>query len=178
VSDALTPDVSDVEAYARKLAAGQVKREPGSLPPHYPTCFGCGPDSEYGMHVVARKVGDEIHTTYTFSAKHSGAPGIAHGGTVAALVDDVCGFLLFVVQAPAVTRKLEVEYLKPVLVGVPYDLVAKVDRFEGRKLFVSCEGRSPEGVLTFRGNGLFLVVDVSHFDQGAGSGEGQPPVAL
>jgi acyl-coenzyme A thioesterase PaaI-like protein len=171
--------VSDaVEEYARKLAAGEIKREPGSLPPHYPTCFGCGPDAEFGMHVVARKVGEEIHTTYTFSPKHSGAPGIAHGGTVAALVDDVCGFLLFVVQAPAVTRKLEVEYLKPVLVGVAYDLVAKVERFEGRKLFVSCEGRNPEGVLTFRGGGLFLVVDVSHFDQGAGSGEGQPPVAL
>ena len=75
------------------------KREPGSLPPHYPTCFGCGPDAEFGMHVVARKVGEEIHATYTFSPKHSGAPGIAHGGTVAALVDDVCGFLLFVVQA-------------------------------------------------------------------------------
>jgi acyl-coenzyme A thioesterase PaaI-like protein len=169
---------STVEEYARRLAAGEVKREPGTLPPHYPTCFGCGPESEYGLHVVARKVGDEIHAQYTFGAKHSGAPGIAHGGTVAALVDDVCGFLLFVVQQPAVTRKLEVEYLKPVLVGVPYDLVAKVDSFEGRKLFVSIEGRSPDGVLTFRGGGLFLVVDVSHFAQGATSGDGQSPIAL
>ena len=110
--------------------------------------------------------------------KHSGAPGIAHGGTVAALVDDVCGFLLFVVRKPAVTRKLEVEYLKPVLVGVRYDLVAKVDSFEGRKLFVSCEGRGPGGELTFRGGGLFLTVDVSHFDAGTSSREGEPPVAL
>jgi len=171
--------VSDsVRDYEEHLKAGRVERLPGALPPHYPTCFGCGPESEYGLHVVARKVGDEIHATYTFSAKHSGAPGIAHGGTVAALVDDVCGFLLFVVQQPAVTRKLEVEYLKPVLIGVPYDLVAKVDTFEGRKLFVSCEGRTSEGELTFRGGGLFLVVDVSHFDQGSRSGEGQPPIAL
>jgi acyl-coenzyme A thioesterase PaaI-like protein len=167
-----------VRAYEDKLRSGQVERAPGSLPPHYPTCFGCGPEAEYGLHVVARKVGEEIRTTYTFGARHSGAPGIAHGGTVAALVDDVCGFLLFVVRQPAVTRKLEVEYLKPVLVGVPYDVVAKVDRFEGRKLFVSCEGRNPDGELVFRGGGLFLVVDVSHFDQGLTSGEGQSPVAL
>ena len=158
--------------------AGEVDRPPGTLPPHYPTCFGCGPESEFGLHVVARIDGDEIRATYTFSPKHSGAPGIAHGGTVAALVDDVCGFLLFVVREPAVTRKLEVEYLKPVLIGVPYDLVAKVERREGRKLFVSCEGHSPDGVLTFRGGGLFLVVDVSHFDLGTTSGEGQSPVAL
>ena len=169
--------MSEVERYGEQLRAGLVEREPGALPPHYPTCFGCGPDSEYGMHVVCRLVGDEIHTTYTFSDKHSGAPGIAHGGTVAALVDDVCGFLLFVVREPAVTRKLEVEYLKPVLVGVPYDLVARLDRRDGRKLFISCEGRAADGTLTFRGNGLFLIVDVAHFEL-AGPGTGQPPVAL
>ena len=167
-----------VRDYEDKLRAGLVEREPGALPPHYPTCFGCGPESAFGLHVVARKVGDEIHASYAFSPRHAGAPGIAHGGTVAALVDDVCGFLLFVVRKPAVTRKLEVEYLKPVLVGTTYDVVAKVDSFEGRKLFVSCEGRGPDGVLTFRGGGLFLTVDVSHFDQGTSSGEGQPPVAL
>ena len=171
-------DTPTVDEYAAKLARGEVEREAGTLPPHYPTCFGCGPEAEYGLHVVARMDGDVIRASYTFGSKHSGAPGIAHGGTVAALVDDVCGFLLFVVRQPAVTRKLEVEYLKPVLVGVPYDLVAKVDSFEGRKLFVSLEGRAPDGELTFRGGGLFLVVDVSHFAQGTTSGEGQSPVAL
>lgn len=170
--------MSDVSGYAARLRAGEVERAPGTLPPHYPTCFGCGPESAYGLHVVARQVGEEIHATYTFGAQHAGAPGIAHGGTVAALVDDVCGFLLFVVKQPAVTRTLQVEYLKPVLVGTAYDLVAKVDRFEGRKLFVSCEGTAPDGTLVFRGGGLFLVVDVSHFDQGSTAGEGQSPVAL
>ena len=152
-----------VEKYTEKLRAGTVVREPGALPPHYPTCFGCGPDSEYGLKAVSRMVGDEIHCRYTFSEKHAGAPGIAHGGAVAALVDDVCGFLLFVVREPAVTRHLEVDYLKPVLVGVTYDLVARVERRDGRKLFVSCEGTSTSGAVTFRGGGLFLVVDLSHF---------------
>jgi acyl-coenzyme A thioesterase PaaI-like protein len=171
---------NEVRAHEEALREGRVERAPGALPPHYPTCFGCGPDSEYGLHAVNRKVGDEVHSTYVFSPKHAGAPGIAHGGAVAALVDDVCGGLLFVVREPAVTRKLEVEYLKPVLVGVTYHLVARVDRREGRKLFVSCEGRSDDGTLVFRGGGLFLVVDLAHFDQGTGTaaGEGQPPVAL
>jgi acyl-CoA thioesterase FadM len=93
---------------------------------------------------------------------------------VAAVLDDVCGFLLFVVQQPAVTRTLEVEYLKPVRIGVQYDLVARVERFEGRKLFVRCEAHDPDGVLTFRGGGLFLVVDVSHFETAT---EGPSPVA-
>jgi acyl-coenzyme A thioesterase PaaI-like protein len=126
---------------------------------------------------VTRKVGEEVHCTYTFTSRHEGAPGIAHGGAVAALVDDVCGGLLFVIREPAVTRKLEVEYLKPVLVGATYELAARVDRREGRKLFITCEGRDSEGVLTFRGGGLFLVVDLSHFDKAVGT-EDQPPLAL
>lgn len=169
--------MSDVQRYEAELRRGAVARPPGALPPHYPTCFGCGPEAEYGLHVVCRLDGDDLRTSYTFSDKHSGAPGIAHGGTVAALVDDVCGFSLFLLRKPAVTRKLEVEYLRPVLVGVEYDLVACVDRTEGRKVFVSCEGTSPEGVLTFRGNALFVLVDVSHFSV-ANQPDGQSPMAL
>lgn len=166
----------DLKAYGDKLRSGEADRLPGALPPHWPTCFGCGPEAEAGLHAVTRKVGEQVHCTYAFTSRHEGAPGIAHGGAVAALVDDVCGGLLFVVREPAVTRKLEVEYLRPVLVGVTYDLVARVDRREGRKLFLTCEGRDAEGTLTFRGGGLFLVVELSHFDRAAGAGS--PPIAL
>lgn len=166
-----------VRAYDEQMRAGKVQREPGALPPHWPTCFGCGPEAEAGLHAVTRKVDDEVHCRYTFTARHEGAPGIAHGGAVAALVDDVCGGLLFVVREPAVTRTLNVEYLRPVLVGVTYDLVARVDRRDGRKLFVTCEGTDPDGRLTFRGGGLFLVVDLTHFDA-ATRGDDQAPVAL
>ena len=58
------------------------------------------------------------------------------------------------------------------------DLVATVDRREGRKVFVSAEGTNPDGVLTFRGNALFITVDLSHFDLGATSGDDEKPVAL
>jgi acyl-coenzyme A thioesterase PaaI-like protein len=172
-----------VRDHESRLRSGQVDRRPGFLPPHHPGCFGCGPDSPWGLHVEARIVDGEILARHTFVPEHTGAPGIAHGGMVAALVDDVSGFVLFVVREPAVTRQLEVEYLKPVLIDVPYDLVARVDRREGRKVFVSCEGRNPDGVLTFRGKALFLTVDISHFDQAARdrqrqSPESDPPVAL
>ena len=170
--------MSELQAHHEAIRAGRVRREHGALPPHWPTCFGCGPDAEAGLHAVTRKVGEEVHCTYAFTSRHEGAPGIVHGGAVAALVDDVCGGLLYVVREPAVTRTLNVEYLKPVLVGVTYELVAKVDRREGRKLFLTCEGRDVAGTLTFRGGGLFLVVDLSHFSQGAARGDGQAPVAL
>jgi acyl-coenzyme A thioesterase PaaI-like protein len=169
--------VSEISDWAALLRAGQVDSAPGALPPHYPSCFGCGPQAEYGLHLVCRLDGETLRTSYTFSDKHEGAPGIAHGGAVAALVDDVCGFSLFVIQKPAVTRKLEVEYLRPVLVGVEYDVVARVDRTERRKISVSCVGTAPDGTPTFRGNALFVIVDLSHFDV-VNRPDDQPPVAL
>lgn len=146
------------------------------LPPHYPSCLGCGPDAEQGFHLQVRRDGDEVVAEHVFEPRHGGAPGIAHGGAVATVVDDVLGFLLYVALAPAVTRRLEVDYLKPVLLGTRYQVRARVDRREGRKLFVSCEATDPDGVVAFRGTGLFVVVGLEHFSQ-ATSGDGQEPVA-
>ena len=147
------------------------------LPPHYPTCLGCGPDADEGYHLQVRREGDEMVAEHVFEPRHSGAPGIAHGGAVATVVDDVLGFLLYVVLVPGVTRKLEVEYLKPVLIGVRYTIRAKVDEVDGRKLWFSCSCTDPDGVETFRARGLFLSVRLEHFAQGSSSGGGQNPVA-
>jgi acyl-coenzyme A thioesterase PaaI-like protein len=146
------------------------------LPPHYPTCLGCGPDAEQGFHLEVRRDGDEVVASHVFTPRHSGAPGIAHGGAVAVVLDDVLGYLLYVVRAPGVTRRLEVDYLEPVVTGVPYELRGRIDRRDGRKLWVSCTCTGPGGVAA-RATGLFVVVDVAHFSRALTSGDGQDPVA-
>ena len=146
------------------------------LPPHYPTCLGCGSEAEQGYHLQVRRDGDEVVTEHVFEPRHGGAPGIAHGGAVATVADDVLGFLLYVAEAPAVTRRLEVDYLRPVLVGVPYAVRGRLDRREGRKLFVSCAATGPDGAVVFRATGLFVVVELSHFAV-AGDDPGRSPIA-
>ncbi len=138
------------------------------LPPHYPTCLGCGPDAEHGFHLSARRDGDDVVARHVFTAAQSGGPGIAHGGAVATVVDDLLGYLLYVVRKPGVTRKLEVEYLKPVLVDATYEVRGRVDSVDGRKVWVSCEGTDAAGVVCFRGTGLFLEVPLSHFTDAVG----------
>jgi acyl-coenzyme A thioesterase PaaI-like protein len=164
---------SGVEAYARSLV-GRIDDE--RLPAHWPTCLGCGQDNPSGFHLQVRREGDEVVAEHTFADRHSGAPGIAHGGAVATIVDDVLGFLLYVARIAGVTRHLEVEYLKPVLIGVPYVVRAKVDERDGRKLWVSCACTAPDGTVTFTAKALFLQVKLAHFAN-AVTGEGQDPVA-
>jgi acyl-coenzyme A thioesterase PaaI-like protein len=163
--------------------ASPIEAEPTGdvLPPHYVGCLGCGPQSPHGYHLQVRRDGERsVVAEHLFTVEQTGAPGIAHGGAVATVVDDVLGFLLYVVDDAAVTRRLVVEYLRPVLVGTSYVVRARVDRVEGRKLFFSCEGTGPDGVVAFRGEGLFIVVDVSHFVRHGSpstSGGGHQPVA-
>ncbi|GAC1609972.1 MAG: hypothetical protein NVS3B26_14230 [Mycobacteriales bacterium] len=145
------------------------------LPPHWPTCLGCGPDNDSGFHLQVRREGDHLVAEHTFSDRHSGAPGIAHGGAVATVVDDVLGFLLYVARMAGVTRHLEVDYLKPVLTGVPYVVRARIDSRDGRKLWVSCVCTAPDGTATFTAKALFLEVTLSHFANAVAGAQG--PVA-
>ena len=155
-----------VDAYIEKLRAGEVSRPEGALPPHFPTCFGCGPDAEAGMHLVVGLDGEEVVGEHVFTSAQSGAPSLAHGGMVSALCDDLMGYAVFVVREPGVTRRLEVDFLSPVVVGQPYAVRARIDRRDGRKLFTSCEGAAPDGTVAFRATGLFIVVPLTHFSGG------------
>lgn len=162
----------DLVSYVREVAG---KLDATELPPHWPTCLGCGPDNASGFHLQVRREGDELVAEHTFADRHSGAPGIAHGGAVATVVDDVLGFLLYVARMAGVTRHLEVEYLKPVLTGVPYVVRARVDSRDGRKLWVSCACTAPDGTVTFTAKALFLEVSLSHFTNAVS--DGRDPVA-
>ena len=151
-----------VAIFAALDAVGE--HEPGAvLPPHHPTCLGCGPDSPQGFHLQVRRDGDEVVAEHVFEQRHQGAPGIAHGGAVATVVDDVLGFLLHVARTPGVTRHLSVDYLRPVLVGPTYTVRGRLETRDGRKLWMTGAGTDPDGEVAFTASGLFLAVDVSHF---------------
>lgn len=137
------------------------------LPPHHDHCLACGPENPHGHHLVVHRRGEEVHATHVFDQRHVGAPGIAHGGAVATVLDDLFGFLLYLTGAPAVTRQLDVRYDSPVLLGATYELVARMVRAEDRKLFLEAEMRDPSGGSVAFASALFLRVDVAHFRQGA-----------
>ena len=165
---------ADVREHLRSVADGL--GDDGPLPPHYPTCLGCGPEAAQGFHLQVRRDGEEVVTEHVFEPRHSGAPGIAHGGAVATVVDDVLGFLLYLAGVPGVTRMLQVDYVKPVRVGVPYTVRARVEQRDGRKVWVTCSGRAGDGVEAFRARGLFLAVPLEHFDQVPAPGSPSEPV--
>ena len=76
------------------------------------------------------------------SARHQGAPGLAHGGLLAAAFDEALGSLQWLLQVPSVTAALETDFLLPVPVGSTVHIDARVVGRAGRKIW-SVASRMP-----------------------------------
>ena len=104
---------------------------------------------------------------HSFDTRHVGAPGIAHGGAVATVMDDLFGFLLYVVGTLAVTRTLQVGYRAPVLLGQRYSLRADLLRREGRRLYM--EATMGHGhTIVAEASAVFVAVEHTHFTGSVG----------
>lgn len=141
---------------------------PGAkLSPHFTECFGCGDELPSGLH-MATVVGDEhiIQSTFTVTAEHQGAPGLAHGGLLACAFDEALGTAVGqLLRVPAVTGRLETDFRRPVPVGSTLHIIAKVDGLAGRKIYASAEGRldAEDGPIALRARALFVTVGFEHF---------------
>jgi acyl-CoA thioesterase FadM len=85
---------------------------------------------------------------------------------VATVFDDLFGFTLYLVGEPAVTRRLTVNYSRPVLLGVEYSLKAWVVTRHGRAVQLSAH-LSPidEERPVARADAEFAIVGLEHFVQ-------------
>ena len=135
---------------------------PQLLPCHTSTCLGCGPDNVHGLHLVAYRTADSVYADVTFTDRHVGAPGLAHGGAVATACDDVLGFTPWLIGPPAVTRRLTVEYLLPVPLNQPHRITAHIEMRQGRALHVRAAGVG-DGIIRFTAEAVFVAVDAEHF---------------
>ncbi|MFE9904885.1 PaaI family thioesterase [Streptomyces achromogenes] len=133
---------------------------------HYEHCFGCGPGQPHGLHLAAR-AGEGVSLTAEFTVRpaHQGAPGLAHGGVLAAALDETLGSLNWLLRTIAVTGRLETDFVRPVPVGATLFLAAEVTAVAGRKIYSTATGRvgGPDGPVAVRADALFIEVKVDHF---------------
>lgn len=138
-ADAVTARLEGVPLRERDLAAlrGQMWSDPvpdGAVVEHFQDCFVSGIWNPMGIGTEVRREGDEAVATVTLGAAFEGAPGRSHGGIVAAIFDDVLGYLLRFLQQPAFTGELTIRYLAPTPIHEPLEFRARVEQVEGRKI--------------------------------------------
>ena len=159
-------------APARQRPTLDMKREVFAASPpeggarsHFPDCIVTGLANPMGMAARVFRDGDEGVLRTTLGAAFEGAPGRAHGGAVAALFDEVMGFVLSIHRTPAYTGRLEITYRAPAPLGVELEFRARLRSRLDRKLAMDAQARHGNRLIA-EAEGVFIAVDPERFAAG------------
>ncbi|XP_035169869.1 acyl-coenzyme A thioesterase THEM4-like, partial [Oxyura jamaicensis] len=101
-----------------------------------------------------------------------GHPGFVHGGAIATIVDTTLGTCALKAAGSVMTAKLSIDFLAPVPLGSVVLVDGRVERRDGRKLFLSCRVHGAAGdTLHAEATGE----DGGHRGGGGGTGTPTPP---
>jgi acyl-coenzyme A thioesterase PaaI-like protein len=104
----------------------------------------------------------DVVARFVFGGAFEGAPRRAHGGMVAAVFDDVTGYIIGRLREPAFTGELTVRYEKPVPIETPLEMRARLVDRERRKLFITAECRDRD-VVVATCKATYITVDPARF---------------
>jgi acyl-coenzyme A thioesterase PaaI-like protein len=146
------------------------------VPPHHdPACWGCG-ENPNGIHLLQPEQEGltEYESYLEFNDGHQAAPGLVHGGLVAAALDESCGLLASWYRFPTVTGRLFVHFRRPVPINTELLIRSRVDHEHGRRVHVSGEIVDGDDILA-QARCAFVHVPLEHFlgtPEGRAAGEG------
>ena len=122
-------------------------------------CFGCGPANPTGMH-LSFFLADDLSVVCFASLPDTfeGPVGYAHGGVIATMLDETMSKAVRARGVVAMTRHLEVDYLRPVPTKSPIRIESHMSHNEGRKHWVQARILDEQGSELARGKGLFVEV--------------------
>jgi uncharacterized protein (TIGR00369 family) len=124
-------------------------------------CFVCEPGNAGGLQVPFFHDDDTdvVFADFTLDDTFSGAPMYVHGGVTLALLDEAAAWATIAVGGKfAVTHRTTSTFDRPVRVGVPYRVEARlVDRTDER-ITTSAEVRDDGGKVRARTEAEFVVL--------------------
>ncbi len=120
-------------------------------------CFVCGRENPHGFGVQWWLRDDgTVHTRLAFRQEHQGPPGHAHGGALAAVLDEAMGAAAWAAGYKVLAGELHIRYRRTVPLGVPVTVEARVVDHQGRKVFTQGVIRLPDGQVATQAQGVFI----------------------
>jgi uncharacterized protein (TIGR00369 family) len=136
-------------------------------------CFGCGQANATGLRLEFFLANDgSVVGLPTVPDTFEGPVGLVHGGVIATLLDEAMSKAVRARGFTAMTRQMEIEYLRPVPSATPIRIEGHVVREEGRKHWTEARILNADGVVLATGKGLFIEVRASRLT--GGRPEGRP----
>ncbi len=154
----------------KKISSSPPKEIPNrTLDERASHCFGCSPINPQGLH-LSFTLDTTVPGSPTATAQvqltqmHEGPPGHIHGGIIATLMDEAMSKLNRPLNVLAMTRHMEVDYLRPSPLNQPLILTSHHLSRKGRKLFHHAELRNATGQILAQAKGLFIIIDANHLN--------------
>ncbi|MER3445944.1 MAG: PaaI family thioesterase [Candidatus Dadabacteria bacterium] len=123
-------------------------------------CFGCDPTNDLGLRVrlFADDEKGEVFATIKPEERLSGFPGVLHGGIQCVLIDEVAFWAMFDrIKRIGVTVKIEMEFLNTVRISSHIEVRGKIDRIEGRDVFITVEILNNNNEVCTRGRVVYHI---------------------
>ena len=100
-----------------------------------------------------------IHARAWFGPETEGPPGHVHGGAQASLLDEVMGAAAWLSGHKVLAAKLEINFRKPLPLLTVLTARSRIERIDGKKVYVRSELVSDADVILSEGSGLFVVIN-------------------
>src|SRR5438270_4448023 len=130
----------------------------------FPDCVVSGDANPMGLDVQFFREGQEAVSRVVLGPAFEGAPNRAHGGVVAAVFDDLMGFVLTIHESPAYTAELTVRYRRPTPVGEQIEFRSRLVDRKGRRLQIEAEATDKSGTKIATAVGLFITIPREGFE--------------
>ena len=128
------------------------------IAPHH--CFACGTLNETGLRLELHVERGRSWTELTYDARFQGWDGIAHGGILATILDEVMAWALVGDDQWGLTARLAIDFKRPVTVGQELRAEGWVTR--SRRRIVDTGGHVLDGVsgqALVIATGVYLAAD-------------------
>jgi acyl-coenzyme A thioesterase PaaI-like protein len=156
------PAPSDIPEAFRAVLAGLEEQQRPPAADTFLKCFGCGPEHPDGLYVRGFRTDEGVLSPVVISRRFEGPKGAAHGGIIAAYLDEILGVAaLRATNKVSVTGELTVRYLAPAPLETP--LLGRAHLVTDHGRYFDVEGTLElltNGRLVARGRGRFFPVAV------------------
>jgi uncharacterized protein (TIGR00369 family) len=112
---AAAPETRGVAAAPETAQQAVLRYEGFQIRPH--NCFACGELNNIGLQLQLHLEAGRCWTELEMPRRFEGWEGIAHGGIVCTVLDEVMAWALVASDSWGVTARLSVDFRKPVTVG-------------------------------------------------------------
>ena len=124
--------------------------------PAYKRSFFSSPERSDGLQLTMMCEGSFVYTDFFVDRRFEGYKNVVHGGMIFGVLDSILWYVILLeTKKMAMTRKVEMEFFKPIVCNTHYKAQGKFIKIDGKDIHVSAWVEDENGEAYARVNAIF-----------------------